>query len=228
MNIGDKINRWILLEKINKSGRVYYKCQCECGTIKEVRADHLKSGNSKSCGCLQKEKVKNNYIDLTNMQFGKWVVLEKADTPETTTNKGTFWKCRCECGTEKIVSGHSLRNGTSKSCGCIKSFGEERIAKILSENDVSFGREFSFSNCTSASGYRCYFDFIIHLPNDFLLVEFQGRQHYEDDSWNWISPKNNDKIKEQYCKENNIKLVKIPYWDYDKLDWSYIKEKCGL
>ena len=47
MNIGDKINRWTLLEKINKSGRVYYKCQCECGTIKEVRADHLKSGNSK-------------------------------------------------------------------------------------------------------------------------------------------------------------------------------------
>lgn len=228
MNIGDKINRWTLLEKINKSGRVYYKCQCECGTIKEVRADHLKSGSSKSCGCLQKEKVKNNYIDLTGQHFGKWNVIRKTETPNTTTNRGTFWECQCECGTIKIVSGHSLKNGTSKSCGCIKSFGEEKIAKILTNNNINFAREFSFSDCTSVLGYRCYFDFIIYVNNSFLLLEYQGRQHYEDDNWNWISPKENDKIKEEYCRSKGIPLIKIPYWDYEKIDWNYIKEKCKI
>ena len=228
MNIGDKINRWTILEKISKSGRVYYECQCECGTIKKVRADHLKSGNSKSCGCLQKEVVSNNYIDLTGQRFGKWMVIKRVEKPDTTINRGTFWECQCECGAIKIVSGHSLKNGASKSCGCVKSYGEEKIAEILTKNQVHFGREFSFSDCLSKNNHRCYFDFIIYKDGEFLLLEYQGKQHYEDNNWNWISPKENDKIKEEYCRDKQIKLVKIPYWDYDKLSWEYLKERCSI
>ena len=66
IKIGNKLFRWTVLERISKNGRVYYRCQCDCGTIKDVRADHLKAGKSKSCGCLQKEIVAQvNSIDLT-------------------------------------------------------------------------------------------------------------------------------------------------------------------
>ena len=47
IQIGDKIERWTVLERISRNGRVYYVCECECGTKKEVRADHLKAGKSK-------------------------------------------------------------------------------------------------------------------------------------------------------------------------------------
>lgn len=109
IEIGQKFERWTVLEKISKNGRVYYRCQCECGIIKEVRSDLLKAGKSRSCGCLQKEVVSNNYEDLTNYQFGDWTVIEKADKPITSNQRGTYWLCRCRCGAEKIVSGHTLK-----------------------------------------------------------------------------------------------------------------------
>lgn len=38
-----------------KRKRYYWQCKCECGNFKVVSSEHLKSGNTKSCGCLQKE-----------------------------------------------------------------------------------------------------------------------------------------------------------------------------
>lgn len=42
-------------------------------------------------------------------------VLQRADTRKTKI----FWLCRCDCGNEKLISGESLKNGYTKSCGCI-------------------------------------------------------------------------------------------------------------
>lgn len=57
-------------------------------------------------------------IDMTGQRFGRWTVLEHAG--------GTRWLCRCDCGTEKPVSGDTLRSGRSKSCGCYaKDFARE-------------------------------------------------------------------------------------------------------
>lgn len=49
-------------------------------------------------------------IDLTNKKFNEWTVLYYAGNSK--------WHCRCSCGKEKDVNTVSLRNGTSKSCGC--------------------------------------------------------------------------------------------------------------
>lgn len=58
-------------------------------------------------------------IDLTGQKFGRWTVLERAEKPANSTSSSAFWKCRCDCGTEKIISGNVLRQGKSKSCGCL-------------------------------------------------------------------------------------------------------------
>lgn len=55
-------------------------------------------------------------INLTGKRFGYWVVLER--TGADRSGKPT-WLCRCECGTERIVTGSNLRGGYSKSCGCV-------------------------------------------------------------------------------------------------------------
>lgn len=50
-----------------------------------------------------------------------------------------YWVCQClKCGSIKTIRGYSLRNGLAQSCGCIKSFGEEQIATILTNNDILF------------------------------------------------------------------------------------------
>lgn len=53
--------------------------------------------------------------DLTGMRFGKWVVLERDGSD---IHRRALWKCQCDCGTIRSVTGKALRLGESKSCGC--------------------------------------------------------------------------------------------------------------
>lgn len=55
--------------------------------------------------------------DLTGKRFGRWVVLMRAENTITNRSK---WLCKCDCGNIKTVKLHDLRNGRSKSCGCLR------------------------------------------------------------------------------------------------------------
>lgn len=59
---GQRFGRLVVIERTgsNKQGDVMWRCKCDCGTIKEVTATHLRSGASKSCGCLRKEITQRN------------------------------------------------------------------------------------------------------------------------------------------------------------------------
>ena len=118
--IGQKFGRLTVIKKSDRSNKakIYWSCQCECGNIKEVRPDALKSGATKSCGCISKEKSE----DLTGKKYGLWTVLEKLTGDEY--NK---WLCICECGAKKPVSTRALTKGLSKSCGCV----QKRYADML-------------------------------------------------------------------------------------------------
>ena len=58
-------------------------------------------------------------IDLTGQRFGMLTVIEQAPKPEGSHSTSAFWRCRCDCGNEKIISGNVLKAGKSKSCGCL-------------------------------------------------------------------------------------------------------------
>ena len=53
-------------------------------------------------------------LDLTGQRFGRLTVIERAQSKD----KNTAWRCKCDCGNYKIVSGPNLRAGKSRSCGC--------------------------------------------------------------------------------------------------------------
>jgi len=59
--------------------------------------------------------------DLIGEKFGRWIVLsfDHHHWDSKGRDQGIWWKCRCECGTEKAVRGSSLKNKTSQSCGCL-------------------------------------------------------------------------------------------------------------
>jgi hypothetical protein len=58
----------------------------------------------------------HNRIDLTGQRFGRLLVISHAKT----RGKIAFWLCACDCGTEKVVNGGSLKSGHSISCGCFQ------------------------------------------------------------------------------------------------------------
>ena len=113
-----------------KDGTKLWKCRCECGNIKHLLGRELKKGTTKSCGCLKKELASKKFLhDLTGKKFGKLTVIERADDYILKSgNKEPCWKCRCECGSATIVLAHNLKNGTTKSCGCLKKH-EDLIGK---------------------------------------------------------------------------------------------------
>jgi len=65
----------------------------------------------------RKRKIK---IDMTGQRIGHWSVigLSRKRTPRG----GVLWRCKCDCGKNKLVWGVSLRNGESKTCGCKRGY----------------------------------------------------------------------------------------------------------
>ena len=118
----------------NGKRRIYWNCVCECGTHLEVRSDALRTGASKSCGCLTREVAyeqikkaqavgyKRTPQDLTGRVFGRLTVREPAE--RSVTPKGRElprWWCDCSCGGEINTLHDSLLQGKVSTCGCVPS-----------------------------------------------------------------------------------------------------------
>ena len=146
--------------------------------------------------------------DLTGQKFGKLTVLEITNERR---NRQVVWKCQCECGNIHYVTTNALLQNQIKSCGkCTthNSKGEEKIIQLLKENNISFETEKTFEDCFySAKNAKCRFDFYI---NNQYLIEFDGKQHFVQDSGYGSDLKNiqaRDNYKTQWCKENNIPIM---------------------
>ena len=181
----------------------------------------MRQGKTKSCGCFCITQTKKaNTVDLSNQKFGKLIALEPTDKRH---GRAVVWKCKCECGNICFVDTSHLHSGHTQSCGCIRSRGEEFIAKIYREANISYEQQKSFNTCRfKETNSMARFDFWV---NNSYLVEYDGIQHFEFResiiSWNnqenFIKTQERDKIKTQWCKENNIPLIRIPYTKLDTL-----------
>ena len=101
-----------------------------------------------------------------------------------------------------------------------KSKGEERISKILDEFEIKYNRQKSFNGCKNK--YILHFDF--YLPDYNICIEYDGIQHFDPIEFfggkeTLEYNKKIDSIKNEYCKINNILLVRIKYDEdvYEKI-----------
>lgn len=131
---------------ISPSGRhePQWECLCECGNIFTSTSKKLRSGDTRSCGCLLKESVRNRtFKDLTGQKIGKLTVLYREN--DRTYKNGyhrTIWHCVCDCGNEKDVRATDLVSGAIKSCGCLpkqKTFHLNKSLRKYDENGNLIG-----------------------------------------------------------------------------------------
>lgn len=208
---GKKFGRLTPKEYI-KGGK--WICECECGNIIIVDTRNLNSGHTKSCGCLQKEKASQNTYDMSNYEDDNIKVLSRDGSDE---QQIAMWKCLCKnCGNIFSTRGSSIRAGYTKSCGCVHSENEKNIIKILTDNNIEFATQYTFSDLKGLNGRPLRFDFAIFKDKKLShLIEYQGKQHFIKSEGSWGKEfetlQKHDILKKEYCIKNNIRLICINY-----------------
>lgn len=190
-----------LLRKITRTSNNIIQCQ-ECSNKDRV----------KRC----KENGEKRAVNLLGQKFGKLTVVERV---YQINSHGTMWKCKCDCGKEKIVSSSHLISNHTISCGCVKSKGEALIRNILDDLNINYYQQYIFQNCKDIRPLP--FDF--YLPSYNCCIEYDGIQHFKPcNNWDFNLCQKHDNIKNKYCENNNIKLIRIPYYNYNKLNKEYL------
>lgn len=129
-----------------------------------------------------------------------------------------------KCGKTFKMRPNDFKNG-QRCPHCKKSKGEKVIYDILTRENVNFKEQYRIKECRNI--YPLPFDFAIFNKNGNLecLIEYQGRQHYdpiryrENGSYSNLEYiQRNDKIKFDFCKDNGIELIIVPYWDFNNIE----------
>ena len=113
---------------------------------------------------------------------------------------------------------HPLAYGCKK-CKCSK--GEERIRNILSNMNLNFIEQYEFDDCVNEQGNNLIFDFYLNKLN--MCIEYDGEQHFhnyrfEKSNDRLMKIQQHDKLKNEYCIRNNIKLLRIHYSDFNNIE----------
>lgn len=202
-------------------------CQCTlCNKKFSVQSNHLKEKKTSYCPqCAQTRRE-----DLTGQKFFH-LTVDKMIYPEK--YKRTLCSCTCDCGTTNIiVQANHLKEGTIKSCGCLRSFGEETIAKLLSQNQIIFEKQKTFPELKYKNPLYCDF----FLPEFNLVIEYNGEQHYRpvklyggEEELKIVQLR--DQIKKDYCINNEINYLVIRFdenIEQTLIDNHIIKRQSGL
>ena len=180
---GKQFGRWTV-QKFDqiKNGRAYWIVICSCGTIKSFTSGYLASGKTKSCGCLQKELTHNLYFeDLTDKTFTNLTILKFSHKINYKYKNGNstnifYWKCKCICGNIIITSGTALRNGDTRSCGCLQK-------ELVSKRSKTHG--FSIGTASQKRFFKIYLSMIQRCtnPNNPDYKDYGGRGIKVCDKW---------------------------------------------
>lgn len=136
-------------------GKTYVKCKCKCGNEKEYVLNRVRSGHTRSCGCILKE----DNVNFLNRKYGKLTVIEDLGR----INNARRIKAICECGSIKEINLRSLKNGATQSCGC---YLKEQSGKRSTKHGLS---KHPLMKIWYAMKARC------NNPNDTSYENYGGR-----------------------------------------------------
>jgi hypothetical protein len=122
---GERFGRLVVVGySHSEKNRPWWNARCDCGQDKVVRGEFLRCGRTLSCGCLRREvasarlkgRAALTRVDIAGQVFGRLTAIEAVGAHKTLR-----WRCRCECGTERLIIGSALRTGITVSCGCLRN-----------------------------------------------------------------------------------------------------------
>ena len=180
------------------------------GPFYQTPETHLNSG----CGC-SKCKNKHNYSTDEFITKANEIYKYKYDYSSTKyVRANTKVKIICPEHGEflQLPTNHLHRLGGCPLCSNIVSKGEQYVIDILEYNKIKYIYQKRFEGCKNKQPLP--FDF--YLPDYNICIEYDGIQHFKPVEFfggkkAHMKTKINDLIKDQYCDDNNIKLIRINY-----------------
>ena len=197
----------------------------ECGKEFMVRPSHFIKRNHRCPHCSKlkhktQEQFEKEVADLTDSKYqvvGKYI---------NNREKVEFY--HTECNSNFNMRASAFVNDGQRCPKCIASKGENKIEEYLKNKKIEYSPQYRFRDCRNKIPLP--FDFAIFNDQNNLhcLIEYDGKQHFEPINFGGCSDDNalesfgttkiNDSIKDEYCYINGIKLIRIPYWDFDRID----------
>ena len=211
---GDKY-KYDKVKYINSKTNVIITCN-KHGDFQTI-SSYLIGKNATGCPKCSTEKISaslkmtiESFLEKTKEVHGK--TKFNYDNVNFNSNKD---KIEIYCNTCNKNFKQKLSHHINSQCGCPycnESLGERKITKILTDNNIIYIPQHKFPDCK----YIKPLSFDFYLPIENLCIEYDGKQHYEpikhfggEESFKETQIR--DKIKTNYCKENNIHLIRIRY-----------------
>lgn len=210
----------LLSEYVNSRTKIKVRHNI-CGYEYWVNPNNFLSKGVKcpKCAKNQKKTTEEFKKEVYELEDGEYKVIGDY---QGKNKKILFFHNECgnyfEMTPDKFIQGHRCTK-------CAESKGEAKVRKILTKNKFDFATQYRFNDCRGEK-YPLPFDFAIFNNNKlYCLIEFDGEQHFKPVNFNGIDSERanklyyktvkRDEIKNDYCKEKQIKLIRIPYWEKD-------------
>ena len=200
------------------------KCQCkeqDCNYVWETSAGSLLTLKYGCPQCALKNakvnhrQTQNEYVDkLKN-------VLPHIDAVSQYVSSSEKMQFYCTIHNEYYYQ--APYDALSGKCGCSKcqnrSIGERSVSKFFDDNNITYVSQYRFEDCKNIRTLP--FDF--YLPDYNICVEYDGELHYKSVDYfggekALQDTQMRDDIKTQYCINNNIHLIRIPYWEFENIN----------
>lgn len=197
------------------------------GDFETIAANHLKGGGCPHCArernAVACRNTQEDFLRRAKEIHGDRYGYEKAiyQTLETSVT--------ITCPEHGDFSQTPMSHLQGKGCPhCHRSKGEVRVANFLNRNNIQFEIQKKIENLNLFGG-RKYFLLDFYLPKYNTVIEYNGEQHYKPVQWfggleNYDLQKMRDESLRQYCNENKIKLIEIPYTEFDNIEEILSKE----
>ncbi len=203
---GDKYN-YKNVNYITKRIKIQIMCPTH-GIFQQTPHDHLKGHGCPKCALCKRISNTENFIEKSKIIHGDKYdySLVKYFNDKT--------KVKIVCKKHGVFEQRPNHHLTGRGCSiCNESKGENKTLKYLETLNIEYIRQMKFDGC---KGIRNRLPFDFYLPNLNICIEYDGEQHFfNKEIWGGEKKlkktQQNDQIKNQYCLDNNIKLIRIRY-----------------
>lgn len=200
---------------------LYFECD-RCGDKFYSSWNYISNKKRYNCPiCGGKIAGKYNNLKVTRPKLiMEWNFIKNKMPPESflpNSHEYASWIClKCGHKWDATIKSRAIKNG-SGCPKCDESKGEKIISDFLNCNNIKYLQEFVIPKCK----YKRVLPFDFCLTDYGILIEYDGIIHFIDKFNNpeeFELTKLRDSIKTQFCIDNNITLIRIPYWDFNNIE----------